>query len=355
MKSIENKYVVIVNDFGHINGGAAKVAITSALGLSRTGYQVIYFCAVEPLAQELRQSGVQVVCTGQHEILKNYSRIGAAIQGIWNFRAARMLGKILADLPPKSTVVHLHGWTKALSSSLMPVIFRHQVIPIVTLHDYFISCPTGGFYNYHTQESCGLKPLSPQCFLTNCDSRNMGHKVWRVARQIVQERMGKIPEGIKEFIALSDFSYRLLQPYLPQGARVFRVPNPIDTAQEPAVEVAVNDEFLVVGRLSLEKGYLLFAEASKQGDCKAVFVGDGEVGEQISSINPEAHITGWQAHPEVQRWLSRSRALVFPSLCHETQGLTDFRSRRQRSSGHCQRQVRRPGSHCSWGNRPPFP
>jgi glycosyltransferase involved in cell wall biosynthesis len=322
MKSIDKEYIVIVNDFGYINGGTAKVAISSAIGLRRKGYKVIYFCAVEPVNQELRQGGVQVVCTGQHEILKNSSRMSAATQGVWNFRAARILGKILEDLPPKSTIVHLHGWTKALSSSLMPVIFRHQVLPIITLHDYFISCPNGGFYNYNTQESCVLKPLSRQCLLTNCDSRNMGHKVWRVARQIIQERIGRIPEGIKNFIVLSDFSYRLLNPYLPQGTRVFHVPNPIDIAQEPAAEVAANDEFLMVGRLTLEKGCMLLAEASKQKDCKTVFVGDGEVREQISRLNPEAHLTGWQSHPEVQRWLSKSRALVFPSLCHETQGLT---------------------------------
>ena len=121
---------------------------------------MIYFCAVEPIDQELRQNGVEVVCTGQQEILKDSNRMRAATQGIWNFKAAAMLDKLLANLPAKGTIVHLHGWTKALSSSLMPVIFRHQVPSIITLHDYFISCPNVGFYNYQTQKSCGLKPLS---------------------------------------------------------------------------------------------------------------------------------------------------------------------------------------------------
>ena len=35
--------IVILNDFGHINGGAAKVAIQSAIALSNKGYKVIYF------------------------------------------------------------------------------------------------------------------------------------------------------------------------------------------------------------------------------------------------------------------------------------------------------------------------
>lgn len=322
MKSIDEGYIVIVNDFGHINGGAAKIAISSASGLGRKGYKVIYFCAVGPIDQELRQAGVEVVCTGQKEILQDPNRGRAALQGAWNFKAARVFDNLLKNLTPEKTIVHVHGWTKALSSSLMPVIFRRRVRPIITLHDYFSSCPNGGFYNYQTQKSCALKPLSRQCLLTNCDSRNMAHKVWRVVRHIIQKRVGRIPGGLKYFIAYSDLSYRLLQPYLPKEAQVFHVPNPIDIALTPAIAVAANEAFLMVGRLSLEKGCLPFAKASKQVGCKTVFVGDGEVREQIISINPAAHLTGWQAHPEMQRWLDRARALVFPSLWYETQGLT---------------------------------
>ena len=206
---------------------------------------------------------MEVVCTGQKEILQDPNRVRAALQGAWNLKAARVFDQLLKNLTPEKTIVHLHSFTKALSSSLMPVIFRRRVRPIITLHDYFISCPNEGFYNYQTQESCALKPLSWQCLLTNCDSRKMSHKIWRVARQIIQKRVGRIPEGIKDYIVISDFSYRILQPYLPEGARVFHVPNPIDIGQKAAVEVAANDEFLMVGRLTLEKGCLPFAEASQ--------------------------------------------------------------------------------------------
>ena len=121
-------YIIIVNDFGYINGGAAKVAISSAIGLARKGYRVIYFCAVEPIDQELRQYGVEVVCTGQQEILKDSNRIAPRSKGSGISKRPGCLDKLLADLPVQKTIVHLHGWTKALSSSLMPVIFRRQVL-----------------------------------------------------------------------------------------------------------------------------------------------------------------------------------------------------------------------------------
>jgi glycosyltransferase involved in cell wall biosynthesis len=313
--------IVIVNDAGHINGGATKTALTSAVGLAIRGYRVIYFCAVEPIDQELRNHGVEVVCTGQQEILKDPNRIRAAIQGAWNAKAARVLDRLLKNLPVQETIVHLHSWTKALSSSLMPVVRRRRVRAIITLNDYFSCCPNGTFYNFQTQEACALRPLSLTCLLTNCDSRKVSHKVWRFARQIIQKSLGGIPGDLKEFIAVSDFSYNILRSYLPQGARVYHVPNPIDVGKESATMVASRDEFIMVGRLNLEKGCLPFAEASRQIGCKAVFVGDGEIREQILRLNPAAQITGWQTPREVQRWLSRARCLVFPSQWYEANPL----------------------------------
>lgn len=320
MNMFDKMNIVIVNDSGHINGGAAKIALSSAIGLAVKGYRVTYFCAVEPIDQGLRDHGVEVVCTGQQEILKDCNRIRAAIQGVWNSKAPRVLDRLLKKLPVQETIIHLHSWTKAISSSIMPVVRRHRVRGILTLHDYFIGCPNG-FYNFQTQEVCALPPLSGKCLVTNCDARKRSHKVWRLARHIIQKNMGGIPGGIKEFIVNSDFSYRVLRPYLPQGARVYHIPNPIDVGKESGAAVASRDEFLMVGRLNLEKGCLTFAEASQQVGCKTVFVGEGEIGEQILHLNPAAHITGWLPPPEVQRWLSRARCLVFPSLWYETQGL----------------------------------
>ncbi|MFZ0281667.1 MAG: hypothetical protein WAL29_08455, partial [Bacteroidales bacterium] len=221
MKKIGNLNIVIVNDSGHINGGATKTALYSAIGLAIKGYRVIYFCAVGPIDQELRNHGVEVVCTEQREILKDPRRIRAAIQGVWNSKSARALDQLLKRLPVQDTIVHLHGWTKAISSSIMPVIRRRRVRTIITLNDYFSSCPNGGFYNFQTQEACTLRPLSRSCLLTNCDSRKMSHKVWRFARQIIQKKIGGIPGDIKEFIVVSDFCGKILGPYLPDGAQVY--------------------------------------------------------------------------------------------------------------------------------------
>lgn len=83
--------VIVIYDFGDINGGAAQVAIGSALELRLRGKTVDYFCAVGPINSQLIEAGINVTCLGQADILRAKSRLGAAMSGIWNFEAARQL------------------------------------------------------------------------------------------------------------------------------------------------------------------------------------------------------------------------------------------------------------------------
>ena len=110
--------VALVLDHASVTGGAAKVAFDSALGLRQAGHRPIVFAAAGPIDPRLTEEGVEVVCLGQHDILNDPSRLGAAARGIWNFEAARRLEALLASLPRGRSLVHVHGWAKALSPSI---------------------------------------------------------------------------------------------------------------------------------------------------------------------------------------------------------------------------------------------
>ncbi len=314
--------VVIVNDAAHINGGAAQVALSSAIALAHSGCRVTVFAAFGPAMPELLNTpNLRLIMTGQHEILTDPSRVRAATQGIWNVSAARALNRILRELDPSRSIVHFHGWTKALSPSVLKVTIDRNFRAIITLHEYFTACPIGSFYNHQRRAICELDPLSTRCIMENCDSRSYRDKLWRVTRQAVQRYIGMVPNGVRHFITLSDMSEKILAPTLPVNARLHRVNNPIDTERRPKADIESNQAFTFVGRLSPEKGALLFARAAHTAGVQAVFVGDGECAEEVRAANPDADITGWLTRDAVTERLARSRALVFPSLWYETSGL----------------------------------
>jgi hypothetical protein len=159
--------IVVVSDFAHINSGAASVALSSAIELARRGHSVILFCALSPVDPTLEQHGIRVICLNNRDTLHGSNRLEGVIQSIWNPRASAEMSKLLNSLDPSKTVVHLHSWPKAISSSIVPAVLVHGAGLVVTVHDYFLACPNGGFYNWNSEKICHLKPLSFACMRTN--------------------------------------------------------------------------------------------------------------------------------------------------------------------------------------------
>ncbi|MGD9570177.1 MAG: glycosyltransferase family 4 protein [Sedimentibacter sp.] len=313
--------IIVLNDYGSITGGAAQVAVTSVLALAEFGFDVTFITSVGPIDERINKNNIKNYNFNFSDLLNCENRVSAAIWGVWNYKASQCIGKILEEYDPKDTIIHLHTWVKSLTSSVVHEIISRGFKIVCTLHDYFSVCPNGGFFNYKSEHVCKLKPMSIECILTNCDSRSYGHKIWRVGRQYIQEHFGGIPTEIKHFISISDFSETILRTYLPPSAHYYRVNNPIEILKDVYAKPEHSNIFTFVGRLSPEKGGHIFAKAANEAGVKACFVGSGPEEINLKLLYPEASFLGWQKRDQVFEQLSKSRALVFPSLLYETQGL----------------------------------
>jgi glycosyltransferase involved in cell wall biosynthesis len=314
--------VVIVTDSLAIDGGSARVALGSALALAESGLRVTVFAAAgEPSAELAACKNVRIVSTNQGEALASTNLIAGALQGLWNRSASSRMDALLATLDPERTVVHAHGWTKALSASVLGSVTRAKFPLVVTLHEYFTACPTGCLYLHRDQKVCTLKPMSAACVLKNCDSRSYAFKLYRVVRQALQRKFAAIPRSVTAYITVSNFSRRVIEKFLPAGSRFFAVDNPVDAERGPRVEAESNASFVFLGRVSAEKGGALLAEAARKAGVSAVFVGDGPEREELARLNPDAEFTGWLDHAGVIAKLRGARCIVVPSLWYETLGM----------------------------------
>ena len=210
---------------------------------------------------------------------------------------------------------------KALTPSVYATAFKLGFKVAITLHDFFIVCPNGGFFVYPTQEICHRTPLSLSCITCSCDRRIYAHKLWRVGRTWLQNRWVRAPEKAAWFIGVSEFSLEIMEKFLPASVPRSVVRNPIECQDLGPAPVAENAPFVFVGRLVPEKGPLLFAAAARHARVRAVFVGDGELRPELERDFPEVEITGWQSPAQTIEWLRLARALVFPSAWYETLGM----------------------------------
>lgn len=315
------KTVVIVNDFNYTQGGASKVAIDTARLLKEGNIKVLFFSAVNKEEEKIDE--VEYISTNQNEALKEKNKIKGALNGIYNLKAKKEFKKLLNTLDKETTIIHVHGWTKALSSSIFDIAFKMKFKVVLTLHDYFTACPNGGYFNYKKNEICHLKPLSWKCIKCNCDSRNYGFKLYRLIRQCVQNKIVKLNEKLENVITISEFSEKILKPTLGKNTKITRIYNPIDIDENAEkVDPSKNEYYLYVGRISKEKGVDLFCEAITDLELKGIAVGDGDEKEKLEKQYPNIEFTGWKNKDEVKQYMKGARALIFPSRWYETAGLT---------------------------------
>jgi glycosyltransferase involved in cell wall biosynthesis len=311
--------VVVLNDFCHVQGGASRVAIDEAVALRARGLEVTFLGAVGPVCEELADHRIRTLCLDQPELAQFRNHPLVALQALWNAAAYRATRSLLSGLDPRRTVVHLHGYTKALTATPALAAHRAGFATVCTLHDFYAACPNGAFYDYRRQEPCQRRALSAACALATCDKRHAMHKAYRVARGVAQRHLARFPASARDFICLSRHSEALLRAYLPADARFHPLANIIDVVKSPPVEVAANHALAFVGRLDSEKGADLAAAAARRCGASIIFVGDGPQRAAIESAG--LRVTGWLSSRAVLGELERARCLVFPSRWYEAYGL----------------------------------
>lgn len=318
----EIKNVVIVCDYAFFEGGAANVAMQSALAFANnTDLNIYCFAGNGEPCEQLKKSRVKVIALNMPDLLGNKNKCDAFVRGVYNKAAGEKLKELLVTLNRRETIVHIHTWTKVLSSSVFKVCDEMRFKTLLTIHDYFLACPNGACYNYVSRHICELKPMSISCIKCNCDARNYIQKLWRCIRQAKQNKVIR-HFGDINYIFISQYQEKQLLRRIPNIKYKYLIKNPINVGERMHLEPEKNSEFIYIGRLSGEKGSQLFCEAVTKAGEKGIVIGAGMLAEELKAKYPNIEFTGWQNKEQINERLKKTRALIFPTLWYEGSPLT---------------------------------
>jgi glycosyltransferase involved in cell wall biosynthesis len=309
--------VVIVSDFGSVNGGAAKVAIESARGLAEAGIGVVFACAIAPVSDKLTHPLIRVEAFPGQEVWQVKNKLAAARQGVWNGAAHEWLTNLFAAQPRGETIIHLHQWSKAFSPAAIAAAASSGLPVAYSVHDYFSFCPNGAYFDYQAEKPCARAPMSAACLAARCDRASYTHKLVRVARQLQVTKSLNAVERLT-FVHISSFARRFAEPFLPAGARHMVVENMAEAPRRAAVDPSANAHALYLGRFTSEKGVEMLARAAASAGLPLRFLGEGPCEAQIRAANPQAEIRGWVSPENVPNEIALARCVVAPSLWFET-------------------------------------
>jgi len=334
--------ILILNDYAFVEGGAGKVAIESAIGLTEKGNEVIFFSAVGPVCDALEKSKIKkIICLEQKDILSSENKVSAALSGIKNKNALRNLRKLFSEWRPD--IVHAHGISKALSWAVISYIFKEKIPIVYTLHDFGLICPNMGLYDFKNKKQCGLYKSNTyfKCLLTNCDKRSYSQKLWRWIRFFYTRNVLKVRNKISGYIAVSVFVSDFFKNHLTAESRIQVIYNPVEPNNEnnfvkkDTAKFRENNitTFLFAGRLSAEKGIELLLEAIKEVDAKLTILGEGELYNHCLAVSKNlgknrVEVLKWQDDKEKIRLIQESDAIILPSLVMETAGIALFEAKK---------------------------
>ncbi len=311
--------VVVISDDLAPGGGAASIALASIRQLRTRGVPLTVLLGGET-APILKDRAIDAVMLGGSNLLEG-GRAKAALRGLYDAQVRAGLADWIRNHDTPGTLYHLHNWHKVLSPSCFAALRPVTGRLVLSTHDFFLVCPNGGYFDFRKRAPCDLTPLSRQCLVTNCDKRNFGHKLWRVARHLMRDRLFDVASASASVVAVHEGMVPLLERGgVPDHAiRVLR--NPVTPWLPRRVEAERNRTLLYVGRLELDKGVDTLAMAANRIGAKLTVVGDGPLRGRLQALCPDADLLG-RLPPEAIGAVARSaRLVVLPTRVRETFGL----------------------------------
>jgi glycosyltransferase involved in cell wall biosynthesis len=277
----------------------------------------------EKEVQLLRDGGIDVVeFVKDNRDLNSNRQLRNAIESVWSLKSMKELSDLIKRERP--ALVHFHNTHPQLSPSCYKACDLAGIPVVQTLHNFRAFCANGLFLrDGKVCEDCTRTRVPWAALKHSCfrDSRSATGAI--VVGQIVHRTLRTLSRRVDRFIALSKFSKA---KFISNGIPADRIsvrgnysPPPKDVGGGALEE---RSGCIYVGRLSEEKGIsTLLAASEAMPYVRFVIAGDGplrpEVESAVKSGQGNIEYLGRVSHKEVLARVSKSRALILPSLCYE--------------------------------------
>lgn len=257
-------------------------------------------------------SGSFVAYIGFREPGRLLDNIRRGLSFIHSHEAVKKLDRLLEKEKPD--IAHLHNVYHQLTPAIIPVLKKHGVKIVMTLHDYKLICPAYSMLDHdRICFDCAGKNFW-KAIRRNCQG-SLAHSAL-LSLESYWHRWRKSYDGVDVFIAPSQFMASMASRRIPER-KIRVVRNGVDT--ESVMPSYDDDGYaLYFGRLSREKGLqtLLESHAMINGKIPLKIVGTGPLmPEDKQDGQPE--FLGYRTGKDLQDIIARSSFVVVPSECNE--------------------------------------
>lgn len=319
--------VLLIDVYNYRKGGAETVCFNTDDMLRRHGHDTMRFTLKWP---DNEPSPYQDFFPESKETRRGPLRqLRNMINYFYHREAARKLDALLTRERPD--IAHIHLMWGQITGSILPVLRRHNVPVVYTVHDYRLVCPAYVFRNGRGRvcEKCGNGAYW-HCFTNVCTKGNLLYSAVMAAEQYMRNAFFHPARFIDGFIYVSDFARNIQEKYMPavKDVKSTRLYNFSMSLTDKPKQRSEHPYFLYFGRLSGEKGVrtLLEAFASMPGHkLKLAGTGPEEAAlRQYASAHSLGNVEflGFKRGAELESLVAGADFVIVPSECYENNPMT---------------------------------
>jgi glycosyltransferase involved in cell wall biosynthesis len=248
-----------------------------------------------------------------------FQRIKMGGKSIYSFSSRKRLKEEILSFKPD--LIHVHNLFFEASPSVLSAAKSLDVPVVLTLHNYRLICANALLLRDHKPcELCvdNIFPLSGIKYRCYRDSMAASALVTTITA--THKLLGTWRHKVNRFIVLTEFAK---SRFIDSSLRVHKNQLFVKPNFLPDPGAAGHDRedfFLFVGRLSAEKGINTLLDTFTGSPKRLVVIGDGPDRRIIEArFLDENRVTfkGWVSKEEVLSYMSRCKALIFPSVWYE--------------------------------------
>ena len=318
--------VLLINKYHYIKGGADAVFFNTKNLLESYGIETIEFCTNNSKNTRSKWEKYFVFAPEIRELTGWRKKAQQIIRFIWNRDAAKKLEKLIREERPD--VAHLHNIFNGISLSILPVLKKHHVPVVVTMHDTRFICPSSYFNTRVWCNNC-LKYGCVSCGLHRCYQDDFINSWMCTLEMMHKEKWFRYDKYIDHYIFVSkkfmQFYAERHNWFKEKGSVLYNfLPNQYD------IDMSCNrgSYLLYYGRITKEKGIVTLVEAVKMlPNVRLIVAGDGPLlpnMKQKSIKNVE--FVGFKRGDELFDLVKYASFVLVPSECEENNPLTIIES-----------------------------
>lgn len=310
--------ILFANKFFHLNGGSERVYFQERDFLLGHKIEVIDFSMQDPRNLSSPYADFFIPHVDYETPQGLINKLNTGLSFIHSRAAVRQIERLISHERP--TIAHLHNIYHQLTPSIVPVLRRHGIKVVLTLHDYKLICPS--YLALHGEQICTacdgrhfLKPLALHCQISR------GKEALLTLEAYFHRWRGSY-EAVDLFLAPSKFLAELVSRRIP-GEKIRVLHNGIETTEfQP--NYADQGYALYFGRLSKEKGIetLLAAHEGIGTEFPLKIVGTGPLLESLRTRYSKAEFLGYKTGEELTELVRNAAFVVVPSEWYENCSMT---------------------------------